>query len=83
MLYLSGVEQDMKYKRRKTMLGILTRMLSKKYIEAGYRLTEDEDFLYLYVPDVTKPYVFSAHGATLESVEAKIETIEAEKEEAL
>jgi hypothetical protein len=54
-------------------------MLSKKYIEAGYRLVEDEDFLYLHAPGATRPYVFSSHGATLESVVAKIETIEAEK----
>jgi hypothetical protein len=55
------------------MTGILTNMLKKKYIDAGCRLTEDEDFLYLHVPGVSQPIVLSAQVATIEIVESLID----------
>lgn len=55
------------------MTGILTNMLQQKYIEAGYHLTEDEDFLYVHIPGVSQPIVLSARVATIEIAESIIE----------
>lgn len=52
--------------------GRLTMMLKPEHVAAGWRLDEDEDFLYLFQPGVAKPKIFSSKGATIESIEAEI-----------
>ena len=55
-----------------TVFGWLTELLSPERIAQGYRLTEDEDFVYLWRPGINEPQVFSSHGATMENIEAHI-----------
>jgi elongation factor P hydroxylase len=55
-----------------TLTGNLTCLLKLEYIKAGWRLSEDEDFVYLYPPDSREAYVFNAREATIEEVEAII-----------
>jgi len=54
------------------LYGNITALLKPEYAVQGYRLTEDEDFVYLWKPGNTVPVVFSSHGVTMESIEAKI-----------
>jgi len=46
----------------------LQEALTPKQREAGLYLEEDEDFIYLYDGDGTRRAVFSATGATAESI---------------
>jgi hypothetical protein len=56
-------------------LGNLTFMLPAYYVVRGWRLTEDEDFVYLWERGNNTPRVFSAQRATIESIVAEIDTI--------
>jgi hypothetical protein len=58
------------------MIGFLTNLLKAEYIKAGYRLQEDDDFIYLYQPGVKDPHVFSSRGATIASIESHIKILE-------
>jgi len=49
--------------------GYLTNMLSKKYQEQGFTLSEDEDFLYLRHPDLVVPKIFNGKNTSIEVVE--------------
>lgn len=61
------------------VLGKITALLAPKYREAGYILNEDEDFVYLYCPGDPHPHIFSAVGATIESIQKYIELEESLK----
>jgi hypothetical protein len=54
------------------MNGNLTNMLKPEYIEKGYKLSEDEDFLYLSIPDEVVAVVFNSHTATIPKIEEVI-----------
>ena len=57
--------------------GLLTKMLKQEYIDKGYRLTEDEDFLYLYLPGTEiAPIVFNARNTKIEQVNDAIRELE-------
>jgi hypothetical protein len=49
--------------------GYLTNMLSKKYQEQGFTLTEDEDFLYLRHPTFLTPKVFIGVNTSIFDIE--------------
>jgi hypothetical protein len=61
------------------MIGFLTNLLRPEYIAAGYRLTEDDDFVYLYKVGVKEPSIFSARGAIIASIEDHIKELEGVK----
>ena len=54
------------------MNGNITVLLKPEYVKQGYKLSEDEDFLYLGVPDEIVAVVFNAHTTTIEKVEEVI-----------
>lgn len=58
------------------IFGMITNILDKQYVDRGYRLFEDEDFVYLYTPDDENPHVFSTVGCTKESIQTLIEKLE-------
>lgn len=61
--------QQRSQKRRGSLLGKLTGMLRPDHVSKGYCLMEDEDFLYLYLPDdKMPPIVFNAMTTTLPDV---------------
>ena len=54
------------------MNGSVTALLKPEYIKQGYKLSEDEDFLYLGVPNEIVAVVFNAHTTTIEKIEEVI-----------
>lgn len=56
--------------------GDLTQLLKPEYQQAGWRLSEDEDFVYLCPPSEREAYVFSAITATLDTITATIEKMQ-------
>jgi hypothetical protein len=61
------------------MNGNVTALLKPEYIKQGYKLSKDEDFLYLGVPDEIVAVVFNAHTTTIEKVEEVIRHKEAQR----
>lgn len=55
------------------IFGHITQLLAKKYIDLGFTLTEDEDFLYLSRTGQKIPWVYSSHGASIERIHKEIE----------
>ena len=58
------------------LYGNLTELLKKEQREAGYSLTEDEDFLYVW-HGLKRLAVFNAHAACLDKVDKFIADREA------
>ena len=58
-----------------TLTGNLTWLLKLEHIEAGWGLSEDEDFVYLWPPGSREAYVLNARRATIEEVEAIINKV--------
>ena len=54
------------------MNGNVTALLKPEYIKQGYKLSEDEDFVYLSIPGEVVAVVFNAHTTTIEKVEEVI-----------
>jgi hypothetical protein len=52
--------------------GNITELLKPEYVKAGWRLSEDEDFLYLYAPGSDEPFVYSSSKATVIDIEKTI-----------
>jgi len=57
---------------------VLNNTLSQEYKNKGYKLTEDEDFLYLHPPESKglSPLVFHAKSTGIEDIISAILTIE-------
>jgi len=65
--------------KRGRLLGKLTGMLRPAHVAKGYCLLEDEDFLYLYLPDdKMPPIVFNARTTELPDVIKTICRLEGE-----
>lgn len=58
-----------------TTYGKVRLYLDDKYRKLGFELTEDEDFLYLSRPGQTVPWVYSAHGTSMERIRKEIDMI--------
>ena len=54
------------------MNGNVTALLKPEYIKQGYKLSEDEDFVYLSIPGEVVAVVFNARTTTIEKVEEVI-----------
>jgi len=66
-------------KRRGRLFGKLTGMLRPAHVSRGYQLAEDEDYLFLYLPDSEMPpIVFNARTTTLPDVIRTICRLEGE-----
>ena len=55
-----------------TIAGNVTPLLKPEYTALGYRLTRNDDFIYLWIPNYSVPIVFSAHGVQMEAIEQAI-----------
>ena len=55
-----------------TIAGNITPLLKSEYAALGYRLTRNDDFVYLWIPNYSVPKVFSAHGVQMETIEQAI-----------
>ena len=60
-------------------IGLITNLLNPKYIEMGYGLVENEDFVYLY-KDEACVGTFGALTTNIEIIQASIDVMEAEVE---
>jgi hypothetical protein len=56
--------------------GNLTELLKLEYQIAGWRLSEDEHFVYLWPPDSREAYVFNSRNTTMEVIEAVIRKVD-------
>lgn len=54
------------------MNGNVTALLKPEYVKQGYKLSEDEDFVYLAIPDEVVAVVFNSHTTTIEKIEEVI-----------
>ncbi len=55
--------------------GKIALYLDEKYRKLGFILTEDEDFLYLSRPGQAVPWVYSAHGTSMDRIRRDIDLI--------
>ena len=62
-------------KDSKIFTGGLQNILNNEQMKAGFRLAEDEDFLYLFDEQNKLHCVFYAYGTTAESIRNEVTTL--------
>lgn len=73
------MEQALPNRWNRTGIEDIIWILPEKLKNQGFRLTDDENFVYLYFPEAISPIVFSLHGTTLDSIEKYIHDKERNK----
>ncbi len=57
------------------LYGKMALYLDEKYRKIGFSLTQDEHFIYLSRTGIAVPWVYSAHGTSMERIYKEIDDI--------
>jgi hypothetical protein len=70
------VEQALPDRWNRTDIEDITWILPEKLKNHGFRLTDDENFAYLYFPEAISPVVFNRRSTTVDAIEKYIRNTE-------